>query len=218
MMNFIPIFPLSIVVFPGENLNLHIFEPRYRELIRECSDSGKPFGIPVVMDNRLRELGTLVEVTEISRTYEDGKMDIRCRGISVFRMMEFIAEVPDKLYSGAIVDYPPNDLTARPRLIRKVRDGLLQLHTMLSISKPLPDKGDDLLSYDLAHHLGLPQAAEYELLAHFDERQRLELLRRHLQRALPIVSGMEALKERVKLNGHFRDLSGMDFNINWKKD
>jgi hypothetical protein len=103
-------------------------------------------------------------------------------------------------------------------LIRKVRDGLLQLHTMLSISKPLPDKGDDLLSYDLAHHLGLPQAAEYELLAHFDERQRLELLRRHLQRALPIVSGMEALKERVKLNGHFRDLSGMDFNIDWKKD
>jgi Lon protease-like protein len=218
MMNFIPIFPLSIVVFPGENLNLHIFEPRYRQLIRECFDSGKPFGIPVVMDNRLRELGTLVEVTEISKTYEDGKMDIRCRGVSVFRMMEFIAEVPDKLYSGAIVDYPPNDLTARHRLIRKVRDGLLQLHAMLGISKPLPDKGDDLLSYDLAHHLGLPQEAEYELLAHFDERQRLELLRRHLQRALPIVSGMEALKERVKLNGHFRDLSGMDFNIDWKKD
>jgi Lon protease-like protein len=217
-MNFIPIFPLSIVVFPGENLNLHIFEPRYRQLIRECFDSGKPFGIPVVMDNRLRELGTLVEVTEISKTYEDGKMDIRCRGVSVFRMMEFIAEVPDKLYSGAIVDYPPNDLTARHRLIRKVRDGLLQLHAMLGISKPLPDKGDDLLSYDLAHHLGLPQEAEYELLAHFDERQRLELLRRHLQRALPIVSGMEALKERVKLNGHFRDLSGMDFNIDWKKD
>ena len=218
MMNFIPVFPLSMVVYPGEAMNLHIFEPRYRQLIRECSETGKPFGIPVVMDNRLRELGTLVEVTEISKTYDDGKMDIRCRGISVFRLMEFIAEVPDKLYSGAIVDYPANDLTARPRLIQKVKDGLLQLHTMLKISKPLPDKGGDLLSYDLAHHMGLPQTAEYELLAHFDERQRLELLRRHLQKALPIVIGMEALKERVKLNGHFRDLSGLGFNIEGTKD
>lgn len=218
MMNFIPVFPLSIVVYPGEVLNLHIFEPRYRQLIRECHDSGKPFGIPVVMDNRLRDLGTLVEVTEISKVYEDGKMDIRCRGISVFRMMEFIQEVPDKLYSGAIVDYPANDLTARPRLIQKVREGLLQLHALLKISKPLPEKGDDLLSYDLAHHLGMAQTAEYEVLAHFDERQRLELLRRHLQRALPIVNGMEALKERVKLNGHFRNLSALGFDIEGNKD
>lgn len=217
-MNFIPVFPLSLVVYPGESLNLHIFEPRYRQLIRECSETGKPFGIPVVMDKGLRDLGTLVEVLEISKTYEDGKMDIRCRGISVFRMLEFIAEVPDKLYSGAIVEYPANDLTARPRLIQKVKEGLLQLHALLKISKPLPEKGDDLLSYDLAHHMGLPQVAEYELLAHFDERQRLELLRRHLHKALPIVSGMEALKERIKLNGHFRDLSGLGFDIELKKD
>ena len=71
MMNFIPVFPLSIVVYPGEALNLHIFEPRYRQLILECATSGKPFGIPVVLDNKLRELGTLVEVTEISKTYDE---------------------------------------------------------------------------------------------------------------------------------------------------
>lgn len=213
MMNFIPLFPLSIVVYPGELLNLHIFEPRYRQLTRECFDTGKPFGMPVVTENRLRDLGTLVEVLEIHRSYEDGKMDIRCRGISVFNIMEYIPLVPDKLYSGAIVNYPDNDLQAQPRLILKIREDVTKLFGMLNISKPLPEKGDDLLSYDLAHHLGLSQDEEYELLEHFDERQRLELLRRHLQRALPILAGMETLKERVKLNGHFRDLPSLGFDI-----
>lgn len=218
MMNFIPVFPLAIVVYPGENLNLHIFEPRYRQLIRECADSGKPFGIPVVIENRLKDFGTLVEVTEVTKVYEDGRMDIRCRGISVFRIMELIGQVPDKLYSGAIVDYPVNDQTPRPKQIEKILEGLRQLHGLMNISKPLPDKGKDLLSYDVAHQLGLTSEAEYEVLSHFDERQRLELLKRHLQRALPIVSGMEALRERVKLNGHFRDLSGLGFDIEATKE
>lgn len=218
MMNFIPVFPLAIVVYPGENLNLHIFEPRYRQLIRECADNGKPFGIPVVIDNRLKDHGTLVEVTEVTKIYEDGRMDIRCRGISVFRVMELIGQVPDKLYSGAIVEYPVNDQTPRPGMIAKILEGLRQLHALMKISKQLPDKGSDMLSYDVAHQLGLTAEAEYELLAHFDERQRLELLRRHLQRALPIVSGMEALRERVKLNGHFRDLSGLGFEIEGTKE
>jgi len=55
MTNFIPIFPLGIVVYPGESLNLHIFEPRYRELILECIENSKPFGIPVVIENKLME-------------------------------------------------------------------------------------------------------------------------------------------------------------------
>ena len=69
MTNFIPIFPLSIVVFPGEQLNLHIFEPRYKQLIRECAEQQKPFGIPSVIENNVQELGTLVEIKEIRKVY-----------------------------------------------------------------------------------------------------------------------------------------------------
>ena len=53
MTNFIPIFPLGIVVYPGEMLNLHIFEPRYKELIKDCHQQKKPFGIPAVFNNRV---------------------------------------------------------------------------------------------------------------------------------------------------------------------
>ena len=80
MTNFIPIFPLGIVVYPGEKLHLHIFEPRYKQLIKECKELNKPFGIPAVINNRLQEIGTLVEIVDIVQVYENGEMDIRTPG------------------------------------------------------------------------------------------------------------------------------------------
>ena len=109
MTNFIPIFPLGVVAYPGEQLNLHIFEPRYKQLIRECMDLQKPFGIPVVIDDQMMEFGTLMEITMIKQVYDDGKMDIITRGVQVFRLLEVVKEIPDKLFSGAIVNYPDNE-------------------------------------------------------------------------------------------------------------
>ena len=77
MTNFIPIFPLGIVVFPNESLNLHIFEPRYKQMIQECMEQKKMFGIPTVIAQKIGELGTLVRIKEISKTYENGEMDIK---------------------------------------------------------------------------------------------------------------------------------------------
>ena len=77
MINFIPIFPLSIVVYPGEELNLHIFEERYKQLIKECFAEKKPFGIPVIINEQVNELGTLLEITAIAKEYTDGKLDIK---------------------------------------------------------------------------------------------------------------------------------------------
>ena len=71
MTNFIPIFPLSIVVYPGELLNLHIFEPRYKQLVKECIEYKKPFGIPAVINDNISELGTMISVTELVKEYED---------------------------------------------------------------------------------------------------------------------------------------------------
>jgi hypothetical protein len=75
MTNFIPIFPLALVVYPGEELNLHIFEPRYKQLIKECFEQKKNFGIPSVLNEKMADLGTLVEIGEIvttGRKWRDG--------------------------------------------------------------------------------------------------------------------------------------------------
>jgi Lon protease-like protein len=211
MTNFIPIFPLSIVVYPGESLNLHIFEPRYKQLVKECLQHKKPFGIPAVINNNVAELGTLVEITEMAKEYEDGKMDIKTKGIQVFRILEVIKEIPDKLYCGAIVTYPQNQLGLRPLRMKKLLKAIRELHKKLEVDKPFAKPDDLLSSYDVAHHTGLSLQQEYDLLNLMQEDQRLEYLKRHLTKVVPVLAEMEHLKEKIKLNGHFKDLKGFTF-------
>jgi Lon protease-like protein len=215
MTNFIPIFPLALVVYPGENLPLHIFEPRYKQLVQECFEAKKPFGIPAVVNNQLQEMGTLVEITEIVQVYENGEMDIKTVGLTIFRVLEMIKLVPDKLYSGAIVNYPPNVLVAPTHdLMEKIITAIRELHRLLNISKDFKKPESELSSYDLGHHAGMSLDEEYELLGLMQEIQRQEYIKRHLQKVLPMLAEMEHLKEKVKLNGHFRNLSPLDLDIN----
>ena len=212
MTNFIPVFPLGIVVYPGENVNLHIFEPRYKQLVNECYTEGKPFGIPTVIDNRLNDIGTLVKITELVKVYDNGEMDIRTQGLRVFRVLEMIKSIPDKLFSGAIVNYPDNDEGPGKReLMQKVVNAVRELHRLLNITKDFHKPDTDLSAYDIAHHAGLSLEEEYELLGLMREDQRQEYLKRHLGKVLPVIAEMETLKERVKLNGHFKNLSSFQF-------
>ncbi len=213
MINFVPIFPLEIVVYPGEQLNLHIFEERYKQLVMECVAEKKPFGIPAVIKNSVAEMGTLVQITEVAAVHDDGKIDIRTKGVSVFRILEIIKTVPDKLYSGAIVDYPDNNFTSQLKLKQRVVSGIRELHKLLKVNKDFKKPDDELHSYDIAHHAGLSLEEEYELLGLMREDQRLEYLKRHLKKVLPAILGAELLKERVQLNGHFKELKGFDLNF-----
>lgn len=210
MTNFIPLFPLSIVVYPHEKLNLHIFEQRYQQMITACVDNKKPFGIPVVINNQMREWGTLIEIKEISKRYPGGEMDIKTQGTKVFKILEPIHSIPGKLYNGAIVNYPENDERENHVLKTKVIHSIRKLHKMLNVEKPIVEN-ETLRSYDIAHQVGFSLLQEYELLILMDELHRLEYIKRHLAKVIPVVAEMESLKEKVKLNGHFKNISG--FNI-----
>ena len=219
MTNFIPIFPLNTVVYPGESLNLHIFEPRYKQLINECHLAKKPFGVPAVIKNEIQEYGCMVEITELSKVYDSGEMDIKTNGVKVFRILEMITDLPDKLYSGAIVTYPDNYEIGVPELMRKVMISIRELHQLLKVNKDFStgsgEKKDDneLTAYEVAHHIGLSIEEEYELLKLLDERQRQEYVKRHLAKVIPMLAGMEQLKEKIKLNGHFKNLGGVDLGM-----
>ncbi len=213
MTNFIPIFPLEIVVYPGEHLNLHIFEERYKQLIAECFKEKKMFGIPPVLKNKIAETGTLVRVTGIVKQYADGKMDVKTEGVGVFRVLEVINSIPAKLYSGAIVKHLPNDEDGISRYTHTIIDGLRELHRLLNIQKDFNKPDEILKSYDIAHHAALSLEEEYELLCLLREDQRMEYLRRHLQKTIPVVAGIETLKKKIQLDGHFKELKGFDFNF-----
>ncbi|HYF32306.1 MAG TPA: LON peptidase substrate-binding domain-containing protein [Chitinophagaceae bacterium] len=213
MTNFIPIFPLSIVVYPGEQLNLHIFEPRYKQLINECYSEEKAFGIPTVIKNQVAEMGTLVKILRVVKVYDNGEMDIQTSGERIFRILEVIKEIPEKLYSGAIVNYPDSDDAGKRELMQKVVNGIRELHRLLNINKDFKKPDEELTAYDVAHHAGLSLEEEYELLGLLKEIQRQEYLKRHLSKVLPLIAEMEALKEKIRLNGHFKNLSSLNFDI-----
>jgi hypothetical protein len=213
MTNFIPIFPLGIVVYPGEQLNLHIFEPRYKQLIKDCVDAKKPFGIPAVINERISEMGTLVDIKEISKVYEDGKMDIKTEGKQLFKILEVIKELPEKLYSGAIVTYPKNVMGGgKKELMKLILHGIREVYNRLNISKDFKKADDELVSYDIAHHAGMSIEDEYLLLELLHELQRQEFLKRHLAKVLPVMAQMDLLKGKIKLNGHFKNLEGFKFS------
>lgn len=88
-----------------------------------------------------------------------------------------------------------------------------ELHRLLNVSKEFKKADEEMKTYDVAHHIGMSLEEEYELLGLMNERQRQEYLKRHLAKAIPMVAQMEQLKEKIKLNGHFKNLSGFNLDI-----
>lgn len=207
MTNFIPIFPLQVVVFPGEDLNLHIFEPRYKQLINECFEQKKPFGVPAVINNEIKEYGALIHVKEISQTYGNGEMDIKTRAEKMFRILEIIHTIPDKLYAGAIVSYPHNILQGNDDVMKTLIQKMRSLHDQLQVYKDFHKPDEQLTAYDIAHHSGLTLQQEYEFLQLPQERQRQEYLKRHFETMMPDFLQTQQLKQKIQMNGHFRHLS-----------
>jgi Lon protease-like protein len=105
MNQLLPYFPLGIVVFPGETANLHIFEPRYKQLINDCQNDLSSFGIPFVHGAKFSDLGIEVIVTKVISTANNGEMDIEIKGNRVFKIIDYRNPLPEKLYSGGTVEF-----------------------------------------------------------------------------------------------------------------
>ncbi len=212
MSEYLPMFPLNIVVYPGEKLNLHIFEPRYKQLVLDCETTNKNFGIPTYIKNAVGHYGTETELLSIEKKYDNGEMDIRCKGLRIFKLLKFDKKAPDRLYAGGEIEYIENkddgDIVTQVR-IKELMQQLYETMGLKSLSKNLEES--QLNSYTIAHQLGLSLEQEYALLQVNSEADRLEGLRLHLENILPIVQETERLKERVKLNGHFRSLLPPNF-------
>lgn len=207
MTNFIPLFPLNIVVYPNEDLNLHIFEERYKQLIKECFEEKKKFGIPTVLKTGIAEMGTTVEILSIEKVHENGELDIKTKGREVFKILEVIHEIPNKLFMGAIVNYPENNQKGIQTKMNSILEEMRYFHELLEVSKKYKIQDENILSYDIAHHVGMSLEQEYEFLNLLREDQRQEYIHRHLSQIIPSIKELQNLKHRIQLNGHFRKLS-----------
>src|SRR5258707_2678034 len=82
----IPLFPLDIVLFPGAPLPLHIFEPRYKEMIGECIAQDRPFGMVRAKESALSAIGCSASIVTIIKKYDDGRLDIAAEGEQRFQI------------------------------------------------------------------------------------------------------------------------------------
>ncbi len=203
----LPIFPLGLVVFPGEKLNLHIFEPRYKQLLNDVLQEHITFGIPAYIENELMPYGTEVELLGVERVYAKGEMDVRTVGKRIFRIAQVINPMPAKLYSGAYADYV-NEVNNGDTFLGKEIVGLMkQLHLTLKVEKEeLKDLDEHFTSWQLGHFVGFNVQQEYDFLTLPSERDRQFMILQHLQKILPYAMETERLKERIQANGHFKDI------------
>lgn len=203
---FIPLFPLRMVAFPGEALNLHIFEPRYKQLIHECDAKGTTFGIPAYINDKVQDIGTEIKLVSIDQHYPKGEMDIRTAGVGLFRIVEFFPQVENRLYTGAEVERLPYDLEGDYMKNEKILEYLGELYGILNIRKPLPENTPGFHTYEVAHLVGFSLEQEYEMLCLTNEQERQEFMLQHMEKLLPMAREMEALRKKVQMNGHFKNI------------
>lgn len=179
---FLPLFPLGIVAFPGELVLLHIFEPRYRQLISECAERGITFGIVTTVSGGVSSIGTEMKLDRILRTEQSGNMNVAVRGLRAFQIRRVQRVVEGKLYSGGLVSFITNDSS----IDQEVQSALVQLYNHMQylsgsnqkIVAPYPDD----LSFVVAHDVGMSQAQELQLLTMPAESERQAYLLQHLLR------------------------------------
>lgn len=179
---FLPLFPLDLVAFPGEQVPLHIFEPRYRQLISECDELGIHFGIVTLISGGASQIGTEMALERVLRTDTSGNMDVTTRGLRAFHLESFQHDVQGKLYSGGQVTFRRNDADVN----EEVQTALVELYNRTrrragfrqGVVVPYPQN----LSFVIGHDVGLSRSQELRMLAMTSEHERQVYLFQHLLR------------------------------------
>jgi Lon protease-like protein len=202
----LPLFPLSIVVFPGETTKLHIFEPRYKQLITECFENGTTFGIPPYIEGKSLTTGTELKVAEISHIHSDGNMDVVCTAVGWFMIHEFYKQAPDKLYPYGIIERQPWDDTSDVLLSIQIISLIQELYKLMNIHQVKIPEAHDIKSYHLVHKMGLSIHQELDLLHLSHETDKQMYIIQHLENLIPILREAETMRKRAEMNGHFQNL------------
>jgi ATP-dependent Lon protease len=177
----ISLFPLNVVLFPGELLPLHIFEPRYRRMVRECLDEKAPFGMLLAMPNGIAHVGCSAEILEITKRYDDGRMDILTVGRDPYRVLDLFTE--DPLLEG-VVDYlEDEDSLLDPESRAKLIELYEVCYTLLFSGMPpdLSRSQHSSLSFAIAGALPLDLLWKQQILELRSEAERQGRLLRYLR-------------------------------------
>jgi ATP-dependent Lon protease len=198
----IPLFPLNVVLFPGEHLPLHIFEPRYRRMVRECLEAKSPFGMLLALPDGLVHVGCTAEILEVTKRYEDGRMDILTLGRDPYRIVDLLTD--DPLFEGTVDYLEDKESVLDPRMRAELKELYEVCYTLVfsGIPRSLEESPPELLSFAIAGALPLDLLWKQQILELRSETQRQERLLRYLQEWALHLQKRETLRSRGAGNGH----------------
>lgn len=205
----LPFFPLQTIFFPGETVPLHIFEDRYKQLIKDCIDEAITFGIPVYIHNSIA-YGTEVQLVEVVSTYEGGEMDVVCVARQVFKILTFDNVMEGKQYAGGVVKFLDSVNDADESFKTEVLEKVNELYDLMGVANT-SQSAEKFNSYMLAHKMGLSFEQEYELLRISLESERLTFIKSHLETTIAVLNEVDRTKKTIELNGDFRNFDPLDF-------
>jgi Lon protease-like protein len=195
----IGLFPLGIVLLPTERVPLHIFEPRYRELIGEVLESDGDFGLLFADDDGIREVGTLARVSDVLERFDDGRLNIVVEGGERFRVEQLTRG--RSFLTAQVAPVEDEDSSTDAELAARAVGSFRALAALAGAEPPEPDEASPQLSFELAGQVELPHPEKQRLLESRAERERLELVAELLDDARIALMQTVELGERAKRNG-----------------
>jgi Lon protease-like protein len=197
----LPLFPLDLVLLPGTPLPLHIFEPRYREMISECLERSQHFGVLRGMEQELAEIGCTAEILTVTKKYEDGRMDIVTEGRVRFELVQLNQE--RSFLQGEVI-YLQDELGAASQ--EEIAQALKLHGEIMTLAGAEPESSSEIdegqLSFHLAGSLPLDLDFKQTLLGMKSEAERLRAIISFFENILPTMRRTVHIRRKAGGNGH----------------
>jgi len=196
----LPLFPLDLVLFPGVALPLHIFEPRYKEMIGECLANQASFGVVRALEQGIAEIGCTALIVKVTKKYPDGRLDLVAEGRDRFEVLELNRE--RSFLRAEVMLIPDEPAAANKAETKRAVELHREILSLAGAAQDSPETGQPLLSFSLAGSLPLDLDFKQNLLAMRSEAQRMPALVTHLESILPALRRVARAREKAGGNGH----------------
>ncbi|HLK31665.1 MAG TPA: LON peptidase substrate-binding domain-containing protein [Terriglobales bacterium] len=196
----LPLFPLDLVLFPDTPLPLHVFEPRYKEMIGECLERKLEFGVVRAKESSLAEIGCTAEIVTVTKKYDDGRLDIVSEGRRRFQIRNVNHE--RSFLQGEVTYFEDEPGAIKAVEVQKALQLHRQIMDLLTAESAPPDPEDPQLSFHLAGGLPLDLDFKQTLLGLRSESERVVGLIEYYEAILPNLRRAVKARDKAGGNGH----------------
>jgi Lon protease-like protein len=190
----LPAFPLKTILLPGEATKLHIFEERYKELVKDCLDNNASFAIPFYENGKMSDYGCEVKIKNVIKEYADGKKDILIECVSIFKIIEYSETLSPKLYGAVLIEFErQNTAINNPNL----QDAIIHYFSTVQNKMIDYDTLSKLTVYNIAASLQLSSQEKFDLVSSSNKQA---VLLNQIKFITHIVNAEQQLNNRFMFN------------------